>query len=166
MANPTTQGTLFIVATPIGNLADISARVIDTLHNADTIYCEDTRTSAKLLQHHGIATKTAAYHEHNAHTLRPKILQRLDEGAQLALISDAGTPLISDPGYKLVAEALDAGHRVIPIPGASALIVALSASGLPSDRFSFFGFLPTKGSARSDAIQQLSQLPTTLILYV
>lgn len=154
-----------MVATPIGNLADMTYRAVEVLKAADHVYCEDTRVSAVLLNHYGIKTKLETYHEHNAERVRPAILGHLEAGQKLALISDAGTPLISDPGYKLVEEVIREGHRVEPIPGACAVIAALCASGLPTDSFTFLGFLPPKGKARSDALQNASTAQGTLIFY-
>ena len=157
---------LYIVATPLGHARDITLRGLDVLAAADVIYCEDTRNSAKLLAYHGIQTPTAAYHEHNGAKARPKILAALAAGQKLALISDAGTPLISDPGMKLVREARAAGHGVIAIPGASAPVTALSVSGLPSDRFTFAGFLPPKSAARRSALESLKAARGgTLVLF-
>jgi 16S rRNA (cytidine1402-2'-O)-methyltransferase len=156
---------LYLVATPIGNLRDISLRALETLAAADVIACEDTRVSRKLLDHYGIATPLTLYHEHNAAQARPRLLARLAEGGAVALISDAGTPLISDPGYKLVRAARDAGHAVVPIPGASAPLAALVASGLPTDRFFFEGFLPAKRAARQSRIGELAEIPATLVLF-
>ena len=158
-------GELFIVATRMGYLGDISLRALEVLKSADTIYCEDTRHSRKLLDRHGISTHLQAYHEHNAEKVRPIILRKLDDGKKLALISDAGTPLISDPGYKLVSETRDAGITVTPIPGACAAITALSAAGLPSNQFFFAGFLPPKQQARCKALTNLTHIPGTLIFY-
>ena len=158
-------GALYLVATPIGNLADITHRAIDLLKRVATIYCEDTRTSATLLSAHGIITPTRSYHEHNETTERPRLLARLQQGESLALISDAGTPLISDPGYKLVAELRALNLPVIPLPGACALTVALSASGLPTDKAYFGGFLPPKSAARRTALAALLALPATLVFY-
>ncbi len=159
------KGCLYVVATPIGNLGDISARAMDVLSGVDAIACEDTRHSAKLLLHLGITTRTLAYHEHNERQLCHKLVARLQAGESLALVSDAGTPLVSDPGYHLVCSAQEAGCTVVPIPGPSALIAALSASGLPSDRFSFEGFLPSKSSARRQRLQSLMGDSRTLIFY-
>jgi 16S rRNA (cytidine1402-2'-O)-methyltransferase len=156
---------LYLVATPIGNLADVTLRGLETLAAADLIACEDTRVTRRLLDHYGITTPLYPYHDHNAATARPKILGRLVEGAAIALVSDAGTPLISDPGYKLVREAHAAGQRVTAIPGASAVLVAVATSGLPTDRFFFEGFLPAKPSARRDRIAQLAAVPATLVLF-
>lgn len=165
MEHKVKSGELFIVATPIGNLGDISLRALEILKSADTVYCEDTRHSRKLLERHGISTPLAAYHEHNGKKMRPIILQKLEVGKHLALISDAGTPLISDPGYKLVEEARNLEIKVTPIPGACAAITALSASGLPSDRFLFVGFLPPKQQARRKALAAIAQIDATLIFY-
>jgi 16S rRNA (cytidine1402-2'-O)-methyltransferase len=156
---------LYLVATPIGNLADMSLRGLETLAAADLIACEDTRVTRRLLDHYGITTPLCPYHDHNAATARPKILGRLAEGAAIALVSDAGTPLISDPGYKLVREAHAAGHRVTPIPGASAVLAAVATSGLPTDRFFFEGFLPAKPTARRARIAELAIVPATLVLF-
>ncbi len=156
---------LYLVATPIGNLADICLRALHILAAADIVYCEDTRHSRHLLAHYGIATRLDAYHEHNAQRVRPQILARLSRGQTVALISDAGTPLISDPGYKLVREAIGLGSAVIPVPGASALLAALTASGLPSDRFFFEGFLPPKEAARKSRLAALAAVDATLIFY-
>ena len=156
---------LYLVATPIGNLRDISLRALETLAAADVIACEDTRVSRKLLDHYGIATSLTPYHEHNAAQARPRLLARLADGAAVALISDAGTPLISDPGYKLVRAAQEAGHPVVPIPGASAPLAALVASGLPTDRFFFEGFLPPKRGARQNRIAAIADIPSTLVLF-
>jgi 16S rRNA (cytidine1402-2'-O)-methyltransferase len=156
---------LYLVATPIGNLADMTLRGLETLAAADLIACEDTRVTRRLLGHYGITTPLCTYHDHNAATARPKILGRLAEGAAIALVSDAGTPLISDPGYKLVREAHAAGHRVTAIPGASAVLAAVASSGLPTDRFFFEGFLPAKPTARQARIAQLATVPATLVLF-
>ena len=153
------------MATPIGNLADISLRALAVLARAGHICCEDTRHSQKLLTAFGIRGRLTAYHEHNAARERPKILGWLANGASVALISDAGTPLIADPGYKLVREAAEAGHHVFPVPGPSAAIAALSASGLPTDQFLFAGFLPPKESARRKRIEALADIPATLVFY-
>jgi 16S rRNA (cytidine1402-2'-O)-methyltransferase len=139
---------LYLVATPIGNLGDIGLRALGTLAAADVIACEDTRVSRRLIEHYGIATPLTPYHEHNAAEARPKILARLAAGEIVALISDAGTPLISDPGYRLARDVSAAGQTVTAIPGASSVLAALSLSGLPTDRFFFDGFLPSKEAAR------------------
>jgi 16S rRNA (cytidine1402-2'-O)-methyltransferase len=156
---------LHIVATPIGNLADISLRALAVLARADHICCEDTRHSQKLLTAFGIRGRLTAYHDHNAERERPKILDWLAKGASVALISDAGTPLIADPGYKLVRAALEAGHAVHAVPGPSAAIAALSVSGLPTDQFLFAGFLPPKENARRKRLEVLAAIPATLVLY-
>lgn len=159
------QGTLFIVATPIGNLSDITAHAIDCLKTVDIIACEDTRTSGKLLNHFNITTKTWAYHDHNAEVLTPKLIELLQSGKNIALISDAGTPLISDPGFRLVRACHQAGIKVSPVVGASAAIAALSVAGLPSDKFYFYGFLPAKTTGRQSELTNLKDLTATLIFY-
>lgn len=156
---------LYLVATPIGNLGDITLRALQTLAGVDLIACEDTRVSRKLLEHYGIATPTTAYHDHNAAAVRPALLKRIADGAAIALISDAGTPAISDPGYKLVREARESGLAVTAIPGASSVLTALVASGLPTDRFLFEGFLPAKAMQRRDRIAELSRFPASLVLF-
>ncbi len=156
---------LHVVATPIGNLGDISIRALATLAAADLIACEDTRVTAVLLRHYGIETPLFAYHDHNAVRQRPRLIAALAEGKAVALTSDAGTPLISDPGYKLVKEARAAGHAVVPVPGASALLAGLVVSGLPTDAFLFAGFLPPKSAARQTRLGELKAVPATLIFY-
>jgi 16S rRNA (cytidine1402-2'-O)-methyltransferase len=156
---------LHVVATPIGNLGDITLRALQALAGADVIACEDTRITHKLLERYGIATPLTPYHEHNAAKARPLLLRRLAEGGAIALVSDAGTPLISDPGYKLVCAARDAGHTVTALPGASAVLTALAAAGLPTDRFLFAGFLPPKQAARRARIAELARVPATLVLF-
>jgi len=156
---------LYIVATPIGNLGDISLRALATLARADLIYCEDTRHSRTLLAHFAITRPLRAYHEHNAERERPRLLGELKAGRSVALISDAGTPLISDPGYKLVREALAAGIRVTSLPGASALTAALSCCGLATDTILFAGFLPPKESARRTRLAELAAYPATLVVF-
>ena len=163
-AGPLAPG-LYLVATPIGNLADISLRALDVLARADLIACEDTRTSRKLLGAHGIQAALTAYHEHNAARVRPRLMERLKCGAAVALVSDAGTPLVSDPGYKLVEAAIAEGVAVTAIPGASAGLTALSVSGLPTDRFFFAGFLPAKAGARRRALAELAPLRASLVFY-
>ena len=153
------------MATPIGNLGDISLRALETLAAADVIACEDSRVTRKLTEHYGIKTPLTPYHEHNAAEARPKLLARLGGGQAIALVSDAGTPLISDPGYKLVRAAADAGHTVIALPGASAVLAALGVAGLPTDRFFFEGFLPPKQAARQKRIALLSAIPASLVLF-
>ncbi|MCL1112049.1 MULTISPECIES: 16S rRNA (cytidine(1402)-2'-O)-methyltransferase [Shewanella] len=157
--------SLYIVPTPIGNLGDISARALEVLQQVDLIACEDTRHSGKLLSHFGIETRKTALHDHNERDRAQWIVEQLASGKSIALISDAGTPLISDPGYHLVNHVRQAGYRVVPLPGACAAITALSASGLPSDRFSFEGFLPSKEKARIDKLEMLKEDPRTLIFY-
>ena len=157
--------TLFLVPTPIGNLADISLRALVLLAAADVIYCEDTRHSRTLAQHFGLTAPLKPYHEHNGEAARPRILAELAEGKRVALISDAGTPLVSDPGFKLVRAVLEAGHHVESLPGPSAALTALTLSGLPSDAFLFAGFLPPKQAARRTRIGELKAVPATLILF-
>lgn len=159
------QGALYVVATPIGNLGDMVPRAVETLQTVKLIAAEDTRHSAHLLNHFGIKTPCIAYHDHSDDNRIEQILTRLQSGDSVALISDAGTPLVSDPGYRLVKSVRAKGIRVIPIPGASALIAALSASGLASDRFAFEGFLPAKQQARLTQLQSLEQETRTLIFY-
>lgn len=158
-------GTLFVVATPIGNLNDLSARALKVLGAVTLIAAEDTRHSARLMQHFGIGTPLAACHEHNERDEGNRFIERLLAGDDVALISDAGTPLISDPGYHLVRQARAAGVRVVPVPGACALIAALSAAGLPSDRFVFEGFLPAKTVGRRARLELVREEPRTLIFY-
>ncbi|MEQ8557577.1 MAG: 16S rRNA (cytidine(1402)-2'-O)-methyltransferase [Henriciella sp.] len=156
---------LHIVSTPIGNLRDITLRALDTLAAADEVLAEDTRVARKLLDAHGIRAKLSAYHDHNGAERRPDLLKKLQDGARIALISDAGTPLVSDPGWKLAHEAVEAGIRVIPVPGASAMLAGLVASALPSDRFMFCGFLPVKSGQRKKEAEALKSVPATLIFY-
>lgn len=158
-------GSLYVVATPIGNLDDISARALTILRSVALIAAEDTRHSARLMQHFGIGTPLVACHEHNERDQGGRFLARLLAGDDVALISDAGTPLISDPGYHLVRQARAAGIAVVPVPGACALIAALSAAGLPSDRFIFEGFLPAKAAGRRARLEQVKEEPRTLIFY-
>jgi 16S rRNA (cytidine1402-2'-O)-methyltransferase len=156
---------LYLVATPIGNLADTTLRAIAILARADSVYCEDTRHSRTLLAHYAIRATLRPYHEHNAEEQRPRVLRELADGRTVALISDAGTPLISDPGFKLVREAAAAGHAVFAIPGASATLTALTVSGLPTDAFFFAGFLPAKEGARKTRIAGLVAIPGTLVIF-
>lgn len=158
-------GVLYVVATPIGNLDDLSPRAILTLNEVSLIAAEDTRHSSKLLRHFGILTPVTAFHEHNEREKAAELVASLSSGNSIALISDAGTPLVSDPGYRLVRSAHTAGIRVVPLPGACAAIVALSASGLPSDRFAFEGFPPVKSAARRAWFEALASEPRTLIVY-
>jgi 16S rRNA (cytidine1402-2'-O)-methyltransferase len=164
-SKPPSLGILYVVATPIGNLSDITMRAIDTLKTVELIACEDTRVSRKLCQHYHITAPLIAYHDHNADRSVPMIVERLQQGAQIALISDAGTPLISDPGYSLLSAVIAAGIRVIPIPGASSMISALSAAGLPTDAVFFGGFLPSKQQARMTRFTELCAIPATLVLF-
>jgi len=168
--NPTSQSInpyqgLYIVATPIGNLADITLRAISVLQNCDLILCEDTRVSRKLLEKHGITTPLKPYHDHNGEKLRPRIMEDLTSGQAIALISDAGTPLVSDPGFKLVSEAREKGVTVTPIPGASAFLTGLSASGLPTNKFIFLGFLPVKKAQVKTLLAEYLPLSATQIYY-
>jgi len=156
---------LYLVATPIGNMRDITLRALDVLGDADAIACEDTRVTATLLKAYGIATPTIPYHDHNAERARPQILARLAAGEVVALVSDAGTPLVSDPGLKLVRAAVEAELAVVPIPGASATLAGLTVAGLATDRFLFAGFLPAKTAARRRALEELAAVPGTLIFY-
>jgi 16S rRNA (cytidine1402-2'-O)-methyltransferase len=156
---------LYVVATPIGNLRDITLRALEVLRGANLVLCEDTRVTHKLLERHNLSPKLLAYHDHNAASVRPRVLEELSKGAAVALVSDAGTPLVSDPGYKLVVAAIEAGHRVLPIPGASAVLAALVSAGLPSGRFFFEGFLPPKSTARKTRLSELRGIPATLIFY-
>jgi 16S rRNA (cytidine1402-2'-O)-methyltransferase len=156
---------LYVVSTPIGNLGDITLRALAVLARADVVLCEDTRHSRTLLSHFAIATLARPYHEHNAARERPRVLAELEAGQRIALISDAGTPLISDPGWKLVRSALDAGHRVEALPGASASLAALAIGGLPTDAFLFAGFLPPKSAGRRTRIAELSGVPGTLVFF-
>lgn len=156
---------LYLVATPIGNSADITLRALALLRRADLVACEDSRVTGPFLKRHGIqATALLPYHEHNAAKVRPQLLQRLSQGAVVALVSDAGTPLINDPGYKLVRECIAAGIHVTALPGPSAVLTALSLSGLPSDRFLYAGFPPAKAAAREAWLRELKSVPATLIL--
>jgi 16S rRNA (cytidine1402-2'-O)-methyltransferase len=156
---------LHLVATPIGNLGDITLRALETLAGADLIACEDTRITRRLTERYGIAAQLTPYHEHNASAARPKLLARLAQGASIALVSDAGTPLISDPGYKLVREACTAGHAVIAAPGPSSVLTALAVAALPTDRFFFEGFLSSKQTARRARLAELAAIEATLVLF-
>ena len=162
---PRLPAGLYLVATPIGNLRDITLRALEILGAADLVACEDTRVTRKLFDHYGLSTPLIAYHDHNAESARPKILEKLAAGGAVALVSDAGTPLISDPGYKLVRAATEAGHPVTAAPGASAALTALTVAGLPTDRFFFEGFLPAKEAARRARIGELARIPATLVLF-
>ncbi|MEZ5854039.1 MAG: 16S rRNA (cytidine(1402)-2'-O)-methyltransferase [Hyphomicrobiaceae bacterium] len=156
---------LYLVATPIGNLGDVTLRALACLANADHVYCEDTRHSRPMLAHFGIERSLRPYHEHNAHAERPRILALIAEGRSVALISDAGTPLVSDPGYKLVREALDAGCDVKALPGASAVMCAIAVAGLPTDQFHFAGFLPPKQGQRLSRLSELGAIAGTVVLF-
>ncbi len=156
---------LYLVATPIGNLADITLRALATLTRSDVIYCEDTRHSRTLLAHYSISRPLRPYHEHNAERERPRILAELANGKSVALISDAGTPLVSDPGYKLVRDCLNENHRVTSLPGPSALLAALGSTGLATDTFLFAGFLPAKQAARRARLTELQNVPATLVFF-
>jgi 16S rRNA (cytidine1402-2'-O)-methyltransferase len=158
-------GRLYLVATPIGNLEDITYRAVRVLREADLIACEDTRHTRRLLEHYGIQKPTVSYHEHNESERSAELAARLRDGAVIALVSDAGVPLVSDPGYRLVRAAIDSGIPVEPVPGASASLTALAASGLPTDSFYFGGFLPSKPGQRRKALEELSSYPATLIFY-
>jgi 16S rRNA (cytidine1402-2'-O)-methyltransferase len=162
---PSLPSGLYLVATPIGNLGDVTIRALQTLAAADFIYCEDTRVTGKLLERYGIRTPMRNYHEHNAARARPEIIEALQSGKSIALASDAGTPLISDPGFKLVEALVAEGLMVTALPGASAVLTALQLSALPSDRFSFFGFLPEKKSARIAALTTIKSHALTAIIY-
>ncbi len=156
---------LYLVATPIGNLRDITLRALDLLAAADLVACEDTRVTAKLMTRYGLATRRIAYHEHNAERMRPQLIERLKAGAIVALVSDAGTPLISDPGYKLLRAALAEGIPVTSLPGPSATLTALLLSGLPCDRFLFAGFLPPKSAARQRVLSELGAVRATMVFF-
>jgi 16S rRNA (cytidine1402-2'-O)-methyltransferase len=156
---------LHLVATPIGNAGDLSLRALDTLLGADLVLCEDTRVTGRLLRLHGHRRRLVSYHEHNAARMRPQVLERLRAGLSVVLASDAGTPLVSDPGYKLVREAIAAGIEVSAVPGPSAALAALTVSGLPTDRFLVVGFLPQSPSARSRALSEIGAVPATLVLF-
>lgn len=158
-------GTLYVVATPIGNLADITHRALQVLTKVDVIACEDTRHTRKLLQHYGIATKTVSYHEHNEKQRSEQLIVDLQKGSDVAVVSDAGTPAISDPGFRLVRAAIENNITVVPVPGPSALITALVATGLPTDEFFFAGFLPSRTGARQSRLRELVSIPATLIFY-
>ena len=158
-------GTLYLVATPIGNLADITHRALQVLKDVDLIACEDTRHTHKLLQHYGITTKTISYHEHNEQQRAAELIGLLKQGSDIAVVSDAGTPSISDPGFRLVRAAIENDVTVVPVPGPSALISALIAAGLPTDEFFFAGFLPARSNARRARLNELRSVPGTLIFY-
>jgi 16S rRNA (cytidine1402-2'-O)-methyltransferase len=158
-------GTLYLVATPIGNLEDITLRALRVLREADLIACEDTRQTRKLLQHYGIQKPVVSYHEHNEAQRAEELVRRLQQGLDVALVSDAGTPLLADPGYRVAKSAAEAGFTVQPVPGPSALVAALAASGLPTDAFYFGGFLPARQGQRRRALEALAQERATLVFY-
>ena len=162
---PKPAAGLYLVATPIGNLGDITLRALETLAGVDIIACEDTRITRRLTERYAISAELKPYHEHNAVMARPKILERLAQGASIALVSDAGTPLISDPGFKLVREVSAAGHAVIAVPGASSVLTALSVAALPTDRFFFEGFLPAKEVSRRARLAELARIDATLVMF-
>jgi len=159
------SGTLYVVATPIGNLEDLTHRAARVLREVDLIACEDTRHTRLLLGHYGITTPLISYHEHNEAERAPELLRRLQAGKSIALVSDAGTPVLSDPGYALVRQAIAAAVPIVPVPGPSAITAALSVAGLPTDRFVFLGFLPRRASERRRALQDIAAVPWTLVLF-
>ena len=165
MAGGKTSGTLHLVATPIGNLEDLSFRALRTLRECELIAAEDTRRTRKLLSHYGLSRPLVSYYEHNEEKRIPALLDALREGKDVALVSDAGSPGISDPGFRLVREAVDQGMAVTALPGPSAVILALSVSGLPTDRFSFYGFVPRSGSERKRLLEEAAQVPHTLVFF-
>ncbi|KIZ47781.1 MULTISPECIES: 16S rRNA (cytidine(1402)-2'-O)-methyltransferase [Rhodopseudomonas] len=165
LSAPRAAPGLHLVATPIGNLGDITLRALETLAGVDVIACEDTRITHRLTERYGIAAMLKPYHEHNATMARPKILEKLAQGGSVALVSDAGTPLISDPGFKLVREVCAAGHQVIALPGPSSVLTALAVAALPTDRFFFDGFLPSKQGARRARLTELARIDATLVLF-
>ena len=165
MAEPKKPGALYVVATPIGNLEDITHRALRILREVDLIACEDTRQTRKLLDHYQIATPTVSYHEHNEASRAEELMRKLEDGLNVAQVSDAGMPGISDPGYRIIKLAIDRGVSVVPIPGASALIAALVGSGLPTDAFEFYGFLPAKSGQRRTKLESLSHATHTVALY-
>lgn len=158
-------GTLYVVATPIGNLADITLRAIQVLKDVELVACEDTRHTHKLLKHFGIETKSISYHEHNEQQRTDELIQKLKQGANVAVVSDAGTPLINDPGFRIVRACIEQGISVVPVPGPSALISALAVAGLPTDEFFFGGFLPSRTGARKARLRELTAVPGTLVFY-
>lgn len=165
MDERTKKGTLYVVATPIGNLEDITYRAVRVLREADLIACEDTRHTAKLLQHYGIDKPTVSYHEHNEAARAEELVARMEQGLSVAQVSDAGMPGISDPGYRLIKLAIERGIQVVPVPGASALVAALAASGLPTDSFQFLGFLPAKSGQRRTVLEALRNARHTIVVY-
>jgi 16S rRNA (cytidine1402-2'-O)-methyltransferase len=165
MAEHTKPGTLYVVATPIGNLEDITYRAVRVLKEADLIACEDTRHTARLLHHYGIDKPTVSYHEHNEAARAEELVKKLEQGANIAQVSDAGMPGISDPGYRVIKLAIERGVQVVPIPGASAVVAALAASGLPTDSFQFLGFLPAKSGQRRTMLEALRGAEQTTVIY-
>jgi 16S rRNA (cytidine1402-2'-O)-methyltransferase len=165
MAEPTKRGMLYVVATPIGNLEDITYRAVRVLKEADLIACEDTRHTAKLLQHYGLDKPTVSYHEHNEAARAEELVAKLEQGLNVAQVSDAGMPGISDPGYRVIKLAIEHGMQVVPVPGPSALISALAASGLPTDSFQFLGFVPSRSGQRRTMLELLRQAQHTTIFY-
>src|SRR5215469_8337690 len=165
MAEQTKKGTLFVVATPIGNLEDITFRAVRVLKEVDLIACEDTRHTGKLLQHYGVDRPTVSYHEHNEAARAEELVAKLEEGLNVAQVSDAGMPGISDPGYRVIKLAIERGIGVVPVPGASALIAALAAGGLPTDSFEFHGFLPAKSGQRRSLLESLRNSRNTIVVY-
>jgi 16S rRNA (cytidine1402-2'-O)-methyltransferase len=165
MSVPKAAPGLYLVATPIGNLGDITLRALETLAGVDIVACEDTRITHRLMERYVITASLTPYHEHNAATARPKILEKLSQGLSVALVSDAGTPLISDPGFKLVREVCAAGYDVIALPGPSSVLAALSVAALPTDRFFFEGFLPPKQNARRARLSELARIDATLVMF-
>ncbi|WP_274423523.1 16S rRNA (cytidine(1402)-2'-O)-methyltransferase [Chelativorans sp. YIM 93263] len=159
------EPALYLVATPIGNLSDITLRALEVLAGTDIVACEDTRVTRVLLERYGIQQRLTAYHEHNAEQAGPRLLAALEEGKSIALVSDAGTPLVSDPGLRLVQAVQEKGVRVVPIPGPSAVLAALTASGLPTDAFLFAGFLPAKAGQRRSRLEALAATPATLVFF-
>src|SRR5260221_2887042 len=165
MDERTDNGTLYVVATPIGNLEDITYRAVRVLREADLVACEDTRHTAKLLHHYGIDRPTVSYHEHNEAARAEELMARMEQGLSVAQVSDAGMPGISDPGYRVIKLAIERGIRVVPVPGASALVAALAASGLPTDSFQFLGFLPAKSGQRRTVLETLRSTQSTIVVY-
>jgi 16S rRNA (cytidine1402-2'-O)-methyltransferase len=165
MPEHTNKGTLYVVATPIGNLEDMTYRAVRVLREADLIACEDTRHTAKLLEHYGVSKPTVSYHEHNEMARAEELVSKLEQGLSIAQVSDAGMPGISDPGYRVIRLAIERGLRVVPVPGASALVAALSAGGLPTDSFQFLGFLPARSGERRTVIESLRDAQQTTAVY-
>src|SRR5215469_114271 len=165
MSKESKKGTLFVVATPIGNLEDITYRAVRVLKEADLIACEDTRHTAKLLQHYGIDKTTVSYHEHNEAERAEELAAKLEQGLSIAQVSDAGTPGVSDPGYRVIKLAIERGVQVVPVPGPSALLAALAAGGLPTDSFEFYGFLPAKSGQRRSLLESLRNSQNTIVVY-